>query len=205
MPDPGERHDTGGRVMKMPRLTTSRLILRPFVPEDLADLVQVHREASFWWYPLRGAMTREQTENFLIQTMARYDTDGFGIEAMIDRESNALIGWAGLAVPHFLPEVLPAVEVGWRLSGPYRGRGLATEAGRAAVDWGFTAGGLSRIVSIYEPENVASGRVMEHLGFVPFLTTRQPERGEVVLVTELTRAAWEKSRRDDERPSYSTE
>ena len=82
---------------------------------------------------------------------------GFGIEAVIDRETDALIGWAGLAVPHFLPEVLPAVEVGWRLSGPYRGRGLATEAGRAAVDWGFTAAGLSRIVSIYEPANTRLG------------------------------------------------
>ena len=68
-----------------------------------------------------------------------------------------MIGWAGLAVPHFLPEILPAVEVGWRLSGPSRGRGLATEAGRAALEYGFTDGGLDCIVSLYEPENVASG------------------------------------------------
>ena len=44
--------------------------------------------------------------------------------------------------------------------------------------WGFTEGGLDRIVSIYEPENVASGKVMEHLGFTPYLTTTHPERGE---------------------------
>ena len=49
--------------------------------------------------------------------------------------------------------------------GPLLGRGLATEAGRAAVRWGFTEGGLERVVSLYEPENVASGKVMEHLGF----------------------------------------
>ncbi len=191
--------------MDVPRLTTDRLILRPFVQGDLADLIEVHAEESFWWYPLRAAMTTEQTEFFLHRTIARYATDGFGIEAVIDRESGALIGWAGLAVPHFLPEVLPAVEVGWRLSGPYRGRGLATEAGRAAVDWGFTAAGLSRIVSIYEPANLASGRVMEHLSFVPFLTTRHPERGEVVVVTELTRDMWEKLPHEGGRPSYSTE
>ncbi len=191
--------------MDMPRLTTERLILRPFVSGDLADLVEVHAEESFWWYPLRAAMTKEQTELFLHRTIARYATEGFGIEAVIDRETDALIGWAGLAVPHFLPEVLPAVEVGWRLSGPYRGRGLATEAGRAAVDWGFTAGGLSRIVSIYEPANTASGRVMERLSFVPFLTTHHPERGEVVVVTELTRDMWEKLPHDGGRPSYSTE
>jgi RimJ/RimL family protein N-acetyltransferase len=101
--------------------------------------------------------------------------------------------------------VLPAVEVGWRFSGPYRGRGLATEAGRAAVDWGFTAGGLTRIVSIYEPENLASGRVMEHLGFQPCLTTSHPDREVVVAVTELTRQRWEEFPRDAAQPSYSTE
>ena len=184
---------------------TDRLILRPFEAGDLADLAELHAEESFWWYPLRSAMTREQTEVFLHRTIARYATDGFGIEAVIERESGAMIGWAGLAVPHFLPEVLPAVEVGWRLAGPYRGRGLATEAGRAAVDWGFAVAGLSRIVSIYEPANLASGRVMEHLHFVPFLTTCQPERGEVVVVTELTRDVWEKVSRTASIASYSTE
>ena len=132
----------------------------------------MHAEESFWWYPLRAAMTRSRRRTSWQRTIARYATDGFGIEAVIDRASGALIGWAGLAMPHFLPEVLPAVEVGWRLSSPYRGRGLATEAGRAAVDWGFTNAGLSRIVSIYEPANLASGRVMEHLGFTHWRTTR---------------------------------
>src|SRR5258708_5752025 len=100
-----------------------------------------------------------------------------------------MMGGAGLAVPHFLPQVLPAVEVGWRLAGPYRGRGLATEAGAAALEFGFTAGGLGRIVSLYEPENVASGRVMARLGFTLRQTTVGP-RGEEVAVMELTRDDW---------------
>jgi RimJ/RimL family protein N-acetyltransferase len=181
--------------MAIPELVTDRLVLRPFVEEDLADLVAIHAEASFWWYPLRGPMSADDTAGFLTRTMERYASDGFGIEAVIDRGSGGMIGWAGLAVPHFLPEVLPAVEVGWRLLGAYRGRGLATEAGRAAVDWGFTAGGLQRIVSIYEPENVASGKVMEHLGFEPFLTTTGPQGGMEVVVTELTVERWEARRR----------
>jgi RimJ/RimL family protein N-acetyltransferase len=174
----------------IPELVTDRLVLRPFEREDLADLVAIHAEASFWWYPLRGPMTAEETSAFLTRTMERYASDGFGIEAVIERSSGVMIGWAGLAIPHFLPEVLPAVEAGWRLSGAYRGRGLATEAGRAAVDWGFSAGGLQRIVSIYEPENLASGKVMEHLGFEPYLTTTDPQRGIEVVVTELTVERW---------------
>ncbi len=177
----------------IPILTTQRLVLRPFAPEDLDDLVAIHAEESFWWYPRRAAMTAEETRGFLTTMIRRYEDDGFGIEALIDRASGTMIGWAGLAVPHFLPEILPAVEVGWRLSGPYRGRGLATEVGAASLEFGFTTGGLDRIVSIYEPENTASGRVMDRLGFTHRVTTVGP-RGEEVTVMELTREHWEEHR-----------
>ena len=174
----------------IPTLTTPRLVLRPFVVDDLDELAPIHAEESFWWYPLRSGMSKEQTAGFLQRVTARYESDGFGIEALLDRASGAMIGWAGLAVPHFLPEILPAVEVGWRLASAWRGRGLATEAGAAAVEFGFTLGNLERIVSIYEPANVASGRVMEHLGFTHFLSTTG-QRGEEIVVTELARARWE--------------
>ena len=175
----------------IPTLTTERLVLRPFVREDLADLAAVHAEPSFWWYPLRGPMSETDTAEFLDRVIGRYESDGFGVEALTERASGTLIGWAGLAVPHFLPEILPAVEVGWRLSGPYRGRGLATEAGGAAIDWGFREAGLDRIVSIYEPENEPSGRVMEHLGFTYSRTAATSPGGETVVVTELSRSRWE--------------
>jgi RimJ/RimL family protein N-acetyltransferase len=159
----------------IPTLTTERLVLRPFVAADLDELAVIHAEESFWWYPRRD------------------EDDGFGIEALTDRASGRMIGWAGLAVPHFLPEILPAVEVGWRLSGPSRGKGFATEAGRAALEYGFTDGGLDCIVSLYEPENAASGRVMERLGFTHRLSTDGP-RGEEVAVMELPRDRWEARR-----------
>ena len=177
----------------IPTLTTPRLVLRPFVFSDLDELATLHAEESFWWYPLRSAMSKDETTGFLERVLARYESDGFGIEALLDRAGGTMIGWAGLAVPHFLPEILPAVEVGWRLSGPWRGRGLATEAGAAALEFGFTTGGLERIVSIYEPENVASGRVMERLGFSPWRRTTGP-RGNEVVVMELTREDWEEGR-----------
>jgi RimJ/RimL family protein N-acetyltransferase len=180
----------------IPVLTTERLVLRPFTFDDLPALAVLHAEESFWWYPLRRGMTEDETGNFLNRVIERYDSDGFGLEAVEDRASGSMIGWAGLAVPHFLPEILPAVEVGWRLSGSYRGRGLATEAGSAAVTWGFTEGGLERIVSIYEPENTPSGRVMERLGFTHQRTTTGPDRGLTVRVMELTRERWQDLARD---------
>jgi RimJ/RimL family protein N-acetyltransferase len=188
-------------VARIPTLTTDRLVLRPFVVADLEELAVMHAEDSFWWYPRRGGMSRQETEEFLERVIGRYESDGFGVEAALDRDSGAMIGWAGLAVPHFLPEILPAVEVGWRLSSSRRGRGLATEAGAAALRWGFTVGGLDRIVSIYEPANVASGRVMGRLGFTPWLRTRVQGSavgggpgGEEVVVMELTREHWTEGR-----------
>jgi RimJ/RimL family protein N-acetyltransferase len=177
----------------IPTLTTPRLVLRPFTLGDLDELAVIHAEESFWWYPLRAGMSKEETAVFLRRVLARYESDGFGIEGLVDRASGALIGWAGLAVPHFLPEVLPAVEVGWRLAGPWRRRGLATEAGAAALEFGFTTGGLERIVSIYEPENEPSGRVMERLGFTPDRTTVGPH-GEAVVVMALGRDRWREGR-----------
>jgi RimJ/RimL family protein N-acetyltransferase len=165
--------------------------MRPFTADDLPALAVLHAEESFWWYPLRRGMPEDETKDFLGRVIERYERDGFGLEAVVDRAGGAIIGWAGLAVPHFLPEILPAVEVGWRLAKAYWGQGLATEAGAAAVDWGFTEGGLERIVSIYEPENAASGRVMERLGFTYERTTSGTPRGETVRVMELTRERWE--------------
>ena len=124
----------------IPTLTTPRLVLRPFVPSDLDELAVDPCRGVVLVVPAAGGMTKEETAGFLERVTARYESDGFGIEALIDRASGAMIGWAGLAVPHFLPEILPAVEVGWRLAGAWRGRGLATEAGAAAVDFGFTDG-----------------------------------------------------------------
>ena len=49
----------------IPTLTTKRLVLRPFGSDDLEPLIEIHAEESFWWYPLRAAMTAEQTAAFL--------------------------------------------------------------------------------------------------------------------------------------------
>jgi RimJ/RimL family protein N-acetyltransferase len=59
------------------------------------------------------------------------------VSAVVVGDTGELAGWAGLSVPTFLPEVLPAIEVGWRLGVQFRGRGYATEAGSEWVRYGF--------------------------------------------------------------------
>ena len=58
------------------------------------------------------------------------------------------------------------VELGYDFRSDYWGRGLATEAASAVRDFAFTQLGLSRLISLIRPENVASRRVSEKVGMV---------------------------------------
>ena len=170
-------------------------MLRPFVPDDLDELAAIHAEESFWWYPLRGGHDHgADRASSSTAMLARYESDGFGIEALIDRASGAMIGWAGLAVPHFLPEILPGgrgrvapVRPLPRARPGDRGRG-----GRACASGSPPAVSTASSASTSR-RTCASGRVMDRLGFTHCLTTSGP-RGEEVAVTELTRGRWEGAR-----------
>jgi RimJ/RimL family protein N-acetyltransferase len=185
-------------------LETDRLVLRTLQAEDLGSLTALHAEPSFWWYSLRRGQTPEETREFLDRQLALYEQDGLGFHAVIERAGGALAGWAGLAVPAFLPEVLPAVEVGWRLGSAWRQKGYATEAGAAWVRWGFQQLGLERLVSVYEPDNVASGRVMEKLGFRLERVTVHPRSATELYVTDLTEARWARLCAAGDWPAGST-
>jgi RimJ/RimL family protein N-acetyltransferase len=177
---------------------TERLVLRPWRSDDLDALADVFTEPAVWQYPFGRGLSRDESESFLERQLQHWEAHGFGLWAAELRSERRLIGFVGLAVPSWLPEILPAVEVGWRLHPDSWGRGLATEGGDASLCYGFEGLGLDRIVSIFEPENVASGRVMEKLGMSDFLTTTHPTSGTRLRVKEITKAAWQRNR---DRPS----
>jgi RimJ/RimL family protein N-acetyltransferase len=172
----------------MVRIETPRLILRRWHEEDVAPMAAVNSDPEVMrWIrdgrPLDEAETRHMTG--LIEQ--RWDEEGFGLFAVEVRETGELAGFTGLAVPLFLPEVLPAVEVGWRLCRAFWGRGFATEAAREAVRFGFEECGLDRLVSIAQIGNTASERVMDKLGMRVERETTTPATGRRVRVHELTR------------------
>jgi RimJ/RimL family protein N-acetyltransferase len=171
-------------------LETDRLLLRPWRPDDIEVLADLFAEPAVWRYPFGRGLTREESERFLERQMDRLATDGFCTWAAELKYHSRLIGYIGLAVPVWLPEVMPAVEVGWRLHPDHWGRGLATEGGQASLRHGFEVVGLDRIVSIFEPENVASGRVMTRLGLNDCLTTRDPGHGRLLQVRDITLDEW---------------
>jgi RimJ/RimL family protein N-acetyltransferase len=169
---------------------TSRLLLRPFEPSDRDALVALHAIEQFWWFPLRRAQTAAETDEFLARRLLLRDEGAVDLWAALDKATGALVGWAGLGTPDFLPEILPAIEVGWRLDPAVWGRGLATEAGAAGLDYGFGTLGLDEIVSVCEPANVASERVMEKLGMRLERVTVHPARGVPVHVRVITAGEW---------------
>ena len=117
-----------------------------------------------WRYPMGRGLTADETASFVSRCEEGWRRDGLGLWAARLVESGELIGYLGLSVPTFCPEILPAVEVGWRLGRRYWGCGLATEGARAALRWGFVEAGLEEICSLPQVENERSGAVCERLG-----------------------------------------
>jgi RimJ/RimL family protein N-acetyltransferase len=105
-----------------------------------------------------------------------------------DDAEGELLGFCGLTVPAFLPALLPAVEVGWRLARDAWGQGYATEAARAALAFGFEEHAMAEIVAIVDPRNVRSLRVGEKLGMTPRADRIHPGTGARVGVLGLRRS-----------------
>ena len=174
----------------MSTVETERLRLRRWREDDLDALAAIFAEPEVWRYPMGRGLTTEESERFLARQITHWGRHGFGMWAAEARATNELLGYIGLSVPTVLPQVLPAVEVGWRLHPRWWGAGLATEGGRASLRHGFDVVGLDRIISIFEPENVASGRVMAKLGLQDWLVTEDPRLGSVLHVREITAVQW---------------
>ena len=118
---------------------TERLLLRRFTPADADAFAAFNADPDVMRFIGDGTpLTRAQSDELLTRIAAHWRSHGFGLWCVAERSApERCLGFAGLAVPSFLPEVMPAVEVGWRVARDGWGRGLATEAARAALDEAF--------------------------------------------------------------------
>jgi RimJ/RimL family protein N-acetyltransferase len=143
-------------------IETERLLLRAWQQSDEAPFAALNADPEVTRY-LRGPMRRDESDELLARIRGHWQDHGFGLYAVEVKDTGAFAGFVGLAVPSFLPEVLPAVEVGWRLAREHWGRGYATEGARASLTHGFRELKLRQIISIIDPQNAASVRVAERL------------------------------------------
>jgi ribosomal-protein-alanine N-acetyltransferase len=142
-------------------IETERLVIRPLVEDDAEELHAVYGDAPTFRYIERGpSKSVEETRERIAEKVAHQQQHGFAMWAVVERASGRVVGDCGLQ----LLEGGPDVELGYRMAHEVRGRGLATEAGRACLIAGFDDLGLDRIVAVAQPENVASRRVMKKLG-----------------------------------------
>ena len=146
-----------------PQLKTNRLILRRWRDSDLPLFAAINSDPEVMkHFPKK--LDRDETAQFIERIEADFDEHGFGLWALELELGGEMIGFAGLDVPRFEAHFTPAVEVGWRIARHHWGNGYATEAARAALDFGFNQAELEEIVSFAVPANVRSTRVMERIG-----------------------------------------
>ena len=147
---------------RIPTLETPRLILRGMRVSDAADMYAYAKDPAvtefLTWYP---HASEEETRQYLTYVGQRYRTGDFYDWSVVDRESGHMIGTCG-----FTSFNCPADsgEIGYVLNPDYRGRGLATEAVRRVLAFGFEELSLHRIEAHFIQGNHASRRLMERVG-----------------------------------------
>ena len=151
-------------------LRTPRLLLRAWRDQDREPFAAMNADPEVMRY-FPDVMRREASDALADRLEEIHAEQGFTLWAVevveSDRGTAVFAGFTGLMSPSFdLPfeHAEPCVEVGWRLARQWWGLGIATEAARASVAYGFDIVGLPEIVSYTTPANEPSWRVMERIG-----------------------------------------
>ena len=145
----------------IPELNTERLRLRALRLDDLDVYARMYADPDVMRFlesgmPLdRGAAFRSMAVH-----LGHWQLRGYGQWALEERASGRFVGRAGL----WQPDGWPGLEVGWVLDRACWGRGYATEAGRAAMEYAFDVLRADEVISLIRAENTGSIRVAERLG-----------------------------------------
>jgi RimJ/RimL family protein N-acetyltransferase len=169
---------------------TDRLLLRRWQVGDAAPFAAINADPEVMRFIGRGHVLGRGLSDELIARFEReWDQRGFGLWAVSLRSdpSGGLLGFCGLTVPMFLPAVLPAVEMGWRLARGAWGCGYATEAAAAALRFGLDEREMREVIAIVDPANERSLRVAAKLGMTGRPDRVHPSTGRRVRVLGVTR------------------
>ncbi len=146
----------------IPPLDTERLRLRGMKVLDTDDMFAYARREDvttyLTWNPHKD---REETRAYLCEVGRRYRMGDFYDWALISREDGHMIGTCGFTSFNYAAD---SAEVGYVLNPAYQGRGLATEALRTVMAFGFRELSLHRIEAHFIEGNDPSRRLMERVG-----------------------------------------
>ncbi|SBW21570.1 GNAT family N-acetyltransferase [Protofrankia symbiont of Coriaria ruscifolia] len=167
-------------TVTIPTVVTDRLILRCWRPEDIGPYTAMAAHPDMSRYT-GSPRNREAVWDMEAALTGHWHLCGFGMWAAEDRSGGEFVGRAGL----YQPEGWPGLEVAWTIRRDLWGRGLATEAGAAVLDFAFTRVGANEVISLIHPDNAASIRVAGKLGLAD---THRTFRGDAIYA--ITRAEW---------------
>jgi RimJ/RimL family protein N-acetyltransferase len=155
-------------------LETDRLLLREFVMDDVKEFFRMVSDSDVTRFTGDDCQTLEEASKRLEDgPFQDYRKHGYGRWAAVYKPTGTVIGFAGLKYMDDVGEV----DLGFRFFKEHWGKGLATEASRAIVAYGFGTHQLKRIIGMADIENKASIRVLEKVGFTfeRFTTFRDHE------------------------------
>jgi RimJ/RimL family protein N-acetyltransferase len=147
----------------MTELATKRLLLRHWRDADRADFARLNADPEVMRH-FPAPLEAHQSDALLRRIASDLEERGWGLWALEERDSGALVGFTGLAPVAFVAPFTPAVEIGWRLVRSHWGRGLAGEAARAALTFAFEELFLDEVVAFTSAGNQRSRAVMRRLG-----------------------------------------
>jgi RimJ/RimL family protein N-acetyltransferase len=155
------------RTPDIPALTTARLTLRGHRLDDFADCVRLWGDPLVTRYISARPFTEEEVWTRLLRYVGHWALLGFGYWMVRETATDRLIGEVGFAEHRrdMTPSVFGMPEIGWVLTPAAHGQGFATEAARAAIEWGDARFDRARTVCLIHPDNRPSLRVAEKAGY----------------------------------------
>ena len=162
---------------RCPTVETERLVLRPFDEGDVgayAEMLQTPEVRASLHLP--DDVGREQAWSGIASWLGQWELRGTGQWAVVERSTGDFVGRAGMHWPERAD--WPGIEIGWAFHPRSWGKGYATEAGVAAVEYAFAHHDVDALYSVILPENERSQAVAQRLGFTLFemrITSHFPE------------------------------
>lgn len=151
----------------IPVIETERLRLRAPVIGDFDSYAKMWADARVTAFIGGKPRTRNESWTRFIGMHGLWALCGYGYWLFADRQSNALVGVGGLAsFERGLPEIDGVPEAGWAIAPDAWGKGLATEAMAAVLEWGDAVLQAPIVRCIIDPGHAASEKVAGRLGFV---------------------------------------
>ncbi len=155
-------------------LETKRLYLREMRQSDFNSLCRILKD-EITMAAYEGAFDDRETREWLDRQISRYRKWGFGLWAVIPKETNQMIGQCGLTMQQWKDQEV--LEIGYLFERSYWHKGYATEAAAACKKYAFEVLKAGEVCSIIRDTNTASQNVAIRNGMAIVDTWTKHYRG----------------------------